>query len=78
MSNFKFELNRKGVIEFLKSTEMQNYLREKSDDIQSRCGDGYEATVQIGTDRAVAFVRAETVEAKKDNSDNNTILKAVR
>lgn len=73
-----FKLNRSGVRQLMQSEEMQNLLRDKASQIQNRCGDGYESDVMVGKNRANAMVRAVTFEAKRDNMDNNTILKAVR
>lgn len=73
-----FKLNRKGVRELMQSQEMQAVLQEKASQITARCGDGYEHDVMVGKNRANAMVRAATSKAKRDNMDNNTILKAVR
>lgn len=73
-----FKLNRKGVRELMQSQEMQAVLQEKASRITARCGDGYESDVMVGKNRANAMVRAATSQAKRDNSKNNTILKAVR
>ncbi len=73
-----FKLNRAGVRQLMQSTEMQAVLKEKASQIQARCGDGYESDVMVGKNRANAMVRAATSKAKRDNMDNNTILKAVR
>ena len=78
MSKSKFKLNRAGVKELMKSQEMQKVLKEKANGIKARCGDGYEQDMQVGKNRANAMVWAETSSAKSDNSENNTILKAVR
>lgn len=78
MSNMKFKLNRKGVSDLMKSEEMQAMLRERATNIRNRCGDGYEQDVYVGSTRANAMVRAATYQAKKDNLDNNTLLKEVR
>jgi len=78
MSKMKFKLNRDGVSNMMKSAEMQKILEEKASDIKNRCGDGYEQDMYVGRNRANAMVSAETFEAKKDNLENNTILKAVR
>ena len=74
----KFKLNRKGVKEMLKSDEMQAVLKEHATNIKNRCGDGYEQDIYIGKNRANAMVSATTYQAKKDNLDNNTLLKAVK
>lgn len=78
MSKMQFKLNRAGVSDMLKSDGMQKVLEEKASAIKNRCGDGYEQDIYIGRNRANAMVRAETYQAKKDNTKNNTILKAVR
>lgn len=74
----KFELNRKAVSELMKSDGMQAVLNDHASAIRNRCGDGYEQDIYVGKNRANAMVRAETLKAKKDNSNNNTLLKAVK
>lgn len=78
MAKSKFTLNRAGVASLMKSDAMQEILKEKATSIRSRCGDGYTQDVFVGKNRANATVSAETYEAKRDNSKNNTLLKAVR
>ena len=77
MSKIKFELNRDGVKSLMQSPEAQALMLEKAEAIRDRCPDiGYEADVQVGKTRAVAMVKAATFEAKQDNFENNTLLKA--
>lgn len=78
MSKNTFKLNKAGVRELLKSKEMQKVLKEKADGIKARCGDGYEQDMMVGKNRAKAMVWADTPKAISDNSENNTILKAVK
>lgn len=78
MSKEKFQLNRKGVAELMKSKEMQGILTEYASGVKNRCGDGYTQDIYVGKNRANAMVSAETKEALSDNIKNNTILKAVR
>lgn len=78
MSSFKFKLNRSGVRELMKSTEMQSVLTNYASNIRNRCGSGYEQDIYVGTNRANAMVSAATIKAKRDNKKNNTLLKAVR
>ena len=78
MSKKKFKLNRQGVAELMKSAAMQEVLKEYATGIRNRCGDGYTQDIYVGKNRANAMVSAETYQAKKDNLENNTILKAVR
>lgn len=74
-SNFK--LNRQGVAELMKSSEMQKILKDKAKNIRDRCGDGYEQDVYVGRNRANAMVTAKSYKAKRDNKKNNTLLKAM-
>ena len=78
MSKLKFVLNKAGVRQLLKSEEMKSILTEKATGIRNRCGDGYEQDIYVGRNRANARVWAETFKAKRSNSKNNTILKAVK
>lgn len=73
-----FKINKQGVSELMKSTQMQSVLSEKAKVIAARCGSGYETDIYIGKTRANASVRAKTKKAKRDNYKNNTLLKAVR
>ena len=72
----KFELNREGVRELLMSREMRGVVESYANGMSKRAGDGY--NVRYGRNRVVAFVEPDTDEAKQDNLDNNTLLKAVR
>jgi phage-related protein len=78
MAKSIFKLNYKGVGELMKSEAMQSVLNEYATNIKNRCGDGYEQDIYVGKNRANAMVKATTFKAKKDNMDNNTILKAVK
>jgi len=77
MSKVKFELNRAGVRELLRSAEAASICRTYAEGVRSRAGEGYEVTTYSGRNRANASVHAETYEARKDNYDNNTLLKAL-
>jgi len=78
MAKSGFKLNYAGVGQLLKSAEMQSVLSKQASAIKNRCGEGYEQDIFVGKNRANAMVRAETAKAKKDNYNNNTLLKAVR
>lgn len=77
MSKVRFKLKRAGVRELMKSEEMLGICTEYADGVQSRAGEGYEVTTRIGKNRANASVMAVTYKARKDNYDNNTLLKAL-
>ena len=76
MSKVKFELNRSGVKELLRSQGALNVCKGYADAACGRAGDGYEVTTYIGKTRANASVHAATYEAQRDNYENNTLLKA--
>lgn len=75
MSKVEIELNREGVRQLMRSPEMQAILKAQAETIKDHCGEGYEA--YVAQTRAVAIVGTATEAAINDNSDNNTILKAV-
>lgn len=78
MAKFKFELNQAGVRELMQSSEMMAVCKEYADNALSRLGDGYQVTTMVGKTRVNAQVAAVTYRARKENSENNSILKAVR
>lgn len=75
----KFEPNKAGVRELLKSPEMRSILEEYGNEAVSRLGSGYEAIPgDTGSSvRAKCKVQATTYATRRDNLKNNTILKAV-
>ena len=73
-----FELNEQGVRALLKSAEMESVVREKANEAVKRLPSGYEADTHVGKNRVNASVRTKTYAAVKDNSKNNSLLKAVR
>lgn len=78
MSKLKFELNRKGIAELMKSSNMQGVLKKYADGIKNRAGSGYEQDLYVGKNRANARVWPESDQAKSDNYKNNTLLKSVK
>ena len=77
MAKVKFELNRAGVRELLRSKEMMDICSEYANNAVGRLGNGYELTTHTGVNRVNAQVSAETFAAKRDNLKNNSIIKAV-
>lgn len=76
MDKFKFELNRAGVRELLKSNEMMRVCEERAIEIKNRCPDGYEISKHTGKNRVNVSVHPATEAAMRDNYQNNTLLKA--
>ena len=77
MAKVRFELNREGVRELLRSKEMMDVCQEYANNALGKLGDGYEVTTHTGTNRVNAQVAAVTAAAKKENLSDNTIIKAV-
>lgn len=77
MAKLKFELNKSGVRNLLRSKEMMDICSEYANNALGRLGDGYEVSTYSGKNRVNAEVYAETYAAKKENLKSNTILKAV-
>jgi len=78
MGRAKFEPNIAGITELRKSAEMKAVLNHYASVISSTAGAGYETVEIMSGDRAKVFVVADTAEARKDNLENNTLLKALR
>lgn len=77
MSKVRFELNRAGVRELMQSPEMVSVCTQYANAVRARAGDGYEVSSYVGKNRANASVIATTYEARRDNYENNTLLKAL-
>ncbi len=71
-------LVRKGVRELLKSQAVADLCASLGQDMARRAGEGYEAAPPHQTgQRAAVNVYAGTREARRDNLENNTLLKAM-
>ena len=77
MSKVDFKLNRAGVRQLLQSPEAASVCMDYAVRVQSRAGTGYSVSTYVGRNRVNASVHAETYEARKDNHDHNTLLKAL-
>lgn len=77
MAKVKFELNRDGVRELMRSPEMMAVCESYANRALGNLGSGYEVSTMTGRNRVNAEVRAETFAARKENLENNTILKAL-
>jgi len=77
MSKVKIVLNREGVRELLKSSEMKSICEEHANAALNKLGNGYEVTTMTGKNRVNASICAVSDEAKRENLKNNTVLKAL-
>lgn len=73
----RIELNSEGIRQLLRSAEISGIVQEVASDSQKRCGDGYDTDTHVTPSRVVASVFTATRDAKQDNIENNTLLKAV-
>lgn len=79
MSSVKFKLKRSGVRELLRSQNAAAACAKFAGEVRERCGDGYEVTAYVGgKTRSNASIMAVTVEARRENMENNTLEKALR
>lgn len=78
MANVKIVLNKEGVRALLKSPEVEKMCMDIANQTVAKCGEGYEAQVRHYPERTAAAILPMTYQAKKDNLENNTILKALR
>ncbi len=78
MSKMEFELNRSGVAELMKSSNMQKVIKQHATKIKNKAGTGYEQDLHVGKNRVNATVWPHSPQAKKDNLNNNTLLKSVK
>lgn len=75
---YTFRLNLPGLNQLMKSAPMQSALNSAANSISAMAGDGFETeSAHPISFIAIASVGAATYEARKNNSDNNTLLKAV-
>lgn len=77
MSNFKFELNIKGVDALRKSPEMHAVIQKYADNVVANAGDGFEQHLFVGKKRLAITVTPGSVAASKKNLKENTLVKAL-
>lgn len=77
MGSVKFELNRAGVGQLLKSAEMRTILNEHAAEVLGRLPGGYGMRNGETSQRAKTTVYTDSIQARIDNSKNNSLLKAL-
>lgn len=73
----KVELNSEGVRQLLKSQEMMDVCASLADRAAGTLGEGYETSTYVGTNRVNVSITAATYKARRDNLQNNSLLKAI-
>lgn len=74
----RIQLNRSGVRDLLRSDWAMGVCAAIAQSAASRLGDGYEVSRYTGRNRVNASISAESREARRENAESNTILKALR
>lgn len=74
----KFKLNKAGVRELLKSPEIAAECGKHATDTAAAAGEGYVVEPRNYKDRSGYAVYPDTFKARRDNFDNNTLLKSLR
>ena len=77
MGNVKFELNKNGVKQLMQSDEMMSVCREYANAAMASLGNGYEVSDMVGKTRVNVQITATSFKARKENLENNTILKSL-
>ncbi len=77
MGKIKIKLNGAGIRKMLKSKEIEKICSDYGTAIRNRAGEGYETGIRKYPERTGCVVIAVTHKAKKDNMENNTLIKAV-
>ena len=78
MNKVKFELDRNGVKELLKSQELTAECRRYAQDVAARAGDGFGCEDRHYPERTGCAVRPDTDEAYFRNLNENILLKALK
>lgn len=82
--SIRIQLNKAGIISLLQSPEVQADLRARANRIADaaggateNAGDDFEVDVTTNRDRAVAFVRTVTHEARLAEAEDRALTRAI-
>ena len=78
MSRSRIRINHREVEKFMKAKEMQDRMQDHADEIASRAGPGFEASTWQGDSRVIGSVRAESYRARRAQSNNRVLYKAIK
>lgn len=77
MSKVRVELNLKGINELMKSKEIQGALQEAGEAVAKNAGSEYGVRTHLANWVAITNVYPNSKEAAIDNSENNSLIKAI-
>ncbi len=75
---FEFVLDKEGVRELLRGSEMQSIIKEKAERVQTAAGSEYQVEVKTYQYRVVGNVKTTDWRSIYHNHKNNTLLKALK
>lgn len=75
--SMRIEINRAGVIALLNDPKVSADLTSRGHRIAAAAGEGVAVETTSNRDRAVAFVRTETFEAKRAEAEHRTLTRAI-
>ncbi|MBO7670898.1 MAG: hypothetical protein J6S60_09950 [Oscillospiraceae bacterium] len=73
----RFELNRAGVRELLRSPEVQDMLLAEAETRAAPLGDGYAVDAVVGKNRVTVRIKAVSSKARREAYKDNTLLQAI-
>ena len=73
----KLVLNKKAFVELMKSGEMQRDLMRRARKVKAAAGEGFEESVFVGKNRARASVITGTYAARRKQSKDNILQRAL-
>lgn len=77
MANVKIKLNRKGVVELLKSTEVADDLDRRAQKIAAAAGPGHRIEANETRNRARVAVITDTFEAMRREATDRSLTNAI-
>ena len=76
-NNVEFKLNLPGLNELMKSSAMQAHLAQAGRAVASAAGEDYDCSTYVLNYVAIENIYPTSAKAAIDNSNNNTLLKAL-
>ena len=76
-SKVRIELDHAGVRSLLRSPEALQLMETLAQQAAGRLGEGYEVSSMTGSGRVNASIAATSAEARQENLETNSILKAL-
>lgn len=77
LRNGKLVLNKRRFVDLMKSGEMQRDLIRRSRKVKEAAGEGFEASMVVGKNRARASVITGTFSARRRQSRDNILQRAL-